>query len=231
MLILVVCLSAAAGVGCGDDDNSNSDSMNASEDASTADTKDDTPDAGADSGGGSDAGSDAGIQADVEAQTVIENDTVLTGTEQVEVLWTVSSGSPDYVYAWGDGVAATDHVDVTFPGDTPPDDAINSYGLAVGVIAVFGSEMEDLDGKLTGFDESSILGASDRYAIIYRAESFEAPGEGFSWPNAFPAGKLSCGRGVDAAEGESFDSFEPVDCSEVEVIFTDSENFNFVNWT
>lgn len=73
--------------------------------------------------------------------------------------------------------------------------------------------------------EATVLGASSQHAIIWRDPSRP----GLDWSESFPDG-FGCGKCVPAEEG--FDSYEQVDCSEVEVQATsDFDSLEFCNWT
>ncbi|MDH5492974.1 MAG: hypothetical protein OEY14_13550, partial [Myxococcales bacterium] len=52
------------------------------------------------------------------------------------------------------------------------------------------------------------------------------------WTPAFPDG-YSCGSGIPAPPGESFDGFEPMDCAGLEVTMNapDEANWTWPNWT
>ena len=61
--------------------------------------------------------------------------TVPSEAQTAVIIWEVSSGSPDYVYKFGEGTAADGRFSITLSSD-PPAEAINSYGLGVGLVAV-----------------------------------------------------------------------------------------------
>ncbi|XYH93640.1 hypothetical protein ACMHYB_38110 [Sorangium sp. So ce1128] len=62
-------------------------------------------------------------------------------------------------------------------------------------------------------------------AVCFR----DRAGCALGWSGRFPDG-FGCGKCVPAEEG--FDSYEPVDCSEVEVQATsDFDSLEFCNWT
>ncbi|XYI02390.1 hypothetical protein ACMHYB_22595 [Sorangium sp. So ce1128] len=75
--------------------------------------------------------------------------------------------------------------------------------------------------------QTALLGASARYAIIWHDPS--APG--FDWSDSFPDG-FGCGKCVVASGSEWFDSYEPVDCSEVEIQATSGlDSLDLCHWT
>ncbi|MFT3774143.1 MAG: hypothetical protein QM820_52930 [Minicystis sp.] len=145
----------------------------------------------------------------------------------VNVFWMVTSGSPDYGYAFGSGEATSGAFDLSFPA-APPAEAINSYGIGVGVVLLMPDSQGLPDGKVADDDaiEEHALGAVSNFAIIYK----KAGATGLSWSAAFPEG-YSCAKGVPAKEGETFDSFEPVDCATAVMTVDAIDNIDFVNWT
>ncbi|MFT5355973.1 MAG: hypothetical protein ACI9KE_003194 [Polyangiales bacterium] len=141
------------------------------------------------------------------------------------ILWTISSGSPDYEYIAGRGSLTSTGFEVTLPASMPAE-ALNSYGIGVGIVLAFDTGMALEDGRVPDtFEESTVIGATPNYAIIYVAPD---AGEGPDWANDFPTG-FSCGVGVEGTG--TFDSFEPVRCDLVELQIGDVESFDFVNWT
>jgi len=152
------------------------------------------------------------IDAPMGALTV--SGTVATGgpaTGVTVVLWQVTSGSPDYTWKYGMGTSSGTMFMVTV-GMTPPAEAINSYGVGVGIVGLLPAGTTIPDGMVTS---SQLMTASfsDRYAIIYRAPTANAGV--VPWITPFPEG-LSCGRCVDEATG--FDTFTPVACPMVQII-------------
>ncbi len=179
----------------------------------------DGPGSGSD-GGAIDARTDA---IDGTVATMLDVSGPITGTGTANgatfVAWVVSSGSPDYIYKFGEGT----HTNTTFMvtlDTVPPPAAINSYGLAVGLVVVATSGTQPPDGVIT---ESAITGAaySVNHAIIYKATG----ATGVSWLDAFPEG-YSCGVCVPASSG--FDSFAPTSCTTVEVVQSAQDG---CNWT
>lgn len=178
------------------------------------------------SNSGSDAGS-ASIDARIDGNDVATMLTVsgpISGTGTADgatfVAWVVSSGSPDYIYKFGEGT----HTGTTFMvtlGTVPPPAAINSYGLAVGLVVVATAGTQPPDGMI---DESALGGAaySPNHAIIYKATG----ATGVDWMNDFPEG-YACGVCVPDGNG-TFDSFAPTACSNVEVVQGAEDG---CNWT
>lgn len=146
-------------------------------------------------------------------------------TGDAVVLWTISSGSPDYEYVAGRGSLTSTGFEVALPS-AMPDEALNSYGVGVGIVLAFAEAGAPADGRVPdAFDETSVIGATPNYAIIYVAPDADNTLE---WANQFPTG-FSCGVGVEGSG--TFDSFEPVSCDLVELEIGDVSSFDFVNWT
>jgi len=152
---------------------------------------------------------------------------------QVEVIWSVSSGSPDYAYAFGSGEASGGTYTVSLP-DPPPAEALNSYGtgfgdIGVGIIVLLPDGTSVPAGKVSDATmndiETKAIGGSAGYAIIYKG----AGASKLSWSSLFPDG-YSCAKGVPAKPGETFDTLEPVDCSEVVITVDSLNNLEFNNW-
>lgn len=149
------------------------------------------------------------------------------------VIWSVTSGSPDYAYKFGEGASRDAKFSVNFDGQIPAE-AINSYGVGVGLIALVPPATTLPDGKLDGAHdgnpsskELTPLGITSQYAIIYKTDT----AKDFKWSTSFPAG-LSCGVCVPAPEGEVFDSFEPIDCDKLKIeTASDPTSIHSCNWT
>jgi hypothetical protein len=198
----------AMAIGCGDDGGSSVVDAPAVIDA-RIDAQTDAPiDAPIDSSGGG-AFSVAGIVG-----------TGAPATGSTVVIWVVSSGSPDYIYKFGQGTSTGAQFIASF-STVPPAAAINSYGIGIGIVAVLAPGTTiPADGMI---DEMVLDGAgfTTDYAIIYKT----ATATNLSWTVSFPVG-YSCGRCVRASSG--FDSFEVTTCSTVEVDMTPTDA---CNWT
>ncbi len=145
--------------------------------------------------------------------------------KDVMLLWTVSSGSPDYVYKFGEGTADGESFELSLDGD-PPAEAINSYGIGVAIVSTIPDGMDiPEDGKLDGdivetyFDGNPLI--SNEKAII-----FKSAGEGLDWSDDFSDG-YTCGQCVRGGEGD-FDSFEPGSCDDFDLSV---ESDAFCDWT
>jgi hypothetical protein len=187
---------------------------------------------GDDGGGGiavdalqADAAHDAPIDSIVTGGGVfpVEGDVVgpAPASGIVVVAWVVSSGSPDYVYKFGQGASTETHYMVSFTGD-PPAAALNSYGVGVGILAILapGTTLPP-DGIVS---ESAFNGAkfSTDYGIIFKAPNATSPA---AWMQSFPQG-FACGHCVRAATG--FDSFEVTQCGNVQIL---TNPLGVCNWT
>jgi len=170
--------------------------------------------------------------AAVSGDFTLEGDVVgpeIPADAEVILVWAVSSTSPDHAYKFGDGSSTGPRFVVSLAGEPPPDLAINDYGsgrrLAVGYVLLVPTGTDFPEGILDPEAELTLLGAS-RTPIIWREGTF---GSGFPWPDAFEEGTYECGRCVPAAEGETFDAYEPMDCGEVVIEAPPVEND--CNWT
>lgn len=153
--------------------------------------------------------------------------TTPTAAGETAIVWSVSSGSPDYDYIAGQGTLSSTGFEISLPTAMPAA-AVNSYGVGIGVIAAWADNAPP-DGRISDEEsdafESRIIGATERHAIIYIAP--DAVDE-LGWTTAFPDG-FSCGVGVAAESG--FDSYEPIDCDLMQLRIGNLDDFDFVNWT
>lgn len=193
--LAMVCVLAA---GCGDDDGS-----------AIADARTDA------------VASDASIDSPPGGFTV--NGTIATSgsANGVFVAWSVSSGSPDYLWKFGQGTSTATTFMVTMSSE-PPAQAINSFGVAVGFVVMIPDGVQlPADGMI---EESNFepIGITPRHAIIYRTATSTIPG----WPEAFPVG-YACGMCVD--QTTTFDAFVVTDCGNVEMVR--GPIANVCNWT
>jgi hypothetical protein len=147
-------------------------------------------------------------------------------TAKAVVVWSVSSGTPDYGYIYGEGTATRGGFSVAFDAPPPPE-AVNSYGVAVGELVLVPSSFEVPKGKITSSEQIELLGISTRHAVIWKAGSPER----INWMQKFPDG-FACGQCKAATGEETFDSYEPVSCSEIEIeTATDLDTLEGCNWT
>ncbi len=148
---------------------------------------------------------------------------------RVVVLWVVTSGSEDYAYVYGGGTIdrAARTFTVRLP-NRPPRDALNSYDVGVGIVLAVHGDAALPTGRVTDFAvlDAASIGAAGQYAVIYKgAAATTLPLE---WIAPFPRG-YAVGRGIDLFG--SFDGFEPVSASSVQLIIDAIGLIEFVNWT
>ena len=139
----------------------------------------------------------------------------VTGTGPADgnaiVVWVVSSGSPDYVYKFGQGPSTPTTFTVSLASNPPPAQALNTGGIGVGIVVVLAPGTAiPADGMI---DENVLDGAgvSNQHSIIYKAQGANL---GVPWMDAMPAG-YSCGMCVPAAG--TFDTFVETQCTNVQV--------------
>jgi hypothetical protein len=141
------------------------------------------------------------------------------------LIWSVSSGSPDYEYKFGEATIRNGQFSIQLPTD-PPVDATNSYGMGVGIVLVLASGVSLPDGKVTtNLSKSDILGISAQYAVIWLSATATLPDN--SWPKSFPQG-YACG--VCVPSDASFDAFAATGCDQLKVE-ANSSSPTICNWT
>jgi len=150
----------------------------------------------------------------------------------IKLIWQISSGSPDYSYAYGDGISVGTEFSLDL-GVAPPAEALNSYGVGVAVLVLFedGVTLPDGNADDVGDDEllvGAMRGASGMYSIVYVEDGVDTA-ELLGWER-LPAG-FSCVRGVPADAAETFDTFELIECAELEVTVGNPDEMEFTNWT
>jgi len=162
----------------------------------------------------------------------IQNNTdapIPAGTRLV-VIWTVSSGSPDYSVVFGEGAIdrMTGMMHVRFDGP-PPAEALNNGVLGVGlVVATTDHTLKDGDRLTDGRSLlASIVGLTPQHAVIFvsHPDTLYAG----TWAAEFETG-YSLGVGVKVP-GSVFDKFVPVNPSSALLIIDALANIEMVNWT
>jgi len=151
----------------------------------------------------------------------------VTQGARVVVAWQVVSGTPDYLYTFGEGTVAPggNSFEIRLTS-APPAEALNSFGLGVGVILLVTDGNLRSGQKLDGIPRTGVIGAASRYSIIYADRD---PAKIGHWVTRFPRG-FSVGRGVKGAGAFDFESFEPVGAGLVELIVDSLEKLDFVDW-
>lgn len=201
LLLVAAFLFSAAACSSDDDDGAIPDRSDASEDS--PDAAEPVP---------PDAASPAGFAL---AGDVVGSD--IPADADLIVLWAVSSSSPDYAYEYGDGSSSGPRFTLSLADAPPPDLALNDYGagrrVGIGFVALVPSGSAPPEGVLDPDAELTLLGTSAT-PIIWREG---APGGDLSWAALFEEATYECGRCVPAGEGETFDTFEPVDCDQLDI--------------
>jgi hypothetical protein len=135
------------------------------------------------------------------------------------MIWTVSSGSPDYAYKFGEGTVTNGRFAITLPSD-PPAEAVESFGIGIGIVMVLAPGVVLPDGKITtAFSAADILGLSTRGSVVWRAKSLNLPDVGPPpgwWPLSFPVG-YACGACTPAPDAGGFDGFAPTSCDQIQI--------------
>ncbi|HEU4538880.1 MAG TPA: hypothetical protein VFS00_32395 [Polyangiaceae bacterium] len=165
--------------------------------------------------GGTGGGAGSGAFFEVDGKT---GGAPVPDSAQLVVLWSVYTEGPDFLFKFGDGTS-TGSTFVAELGADPPAGAINSNGLGMGYVFAFKPGYTVPEGKTAlNKDELSanVIGMTTRHLIVWRDPSKA----GLPWSGAFPAG-YACGRSVQATEPDADDTYVEVDCSEVELTFTD----------
>lgn len=153
----------------------------------------------------------------------------IPGNARVLVLWSVSSGTPDYTYVFGEGVLLDGGTSfqVELP-EAPPAAALNADLLGVGFVVLTTNQDAGLGDDLADIPTSEILGVTGWHGVIYLNRDPNDLPRHVSWASEFNAG-YNVGQGVEAES--SFDWFEPVAPGTMELIVDDLQNIEIVNWT
>lgn len=178
---------------------------------------------GSSSGAASSSGTSSGGPGAFQFTAKHEGDAPPNGTKVV-VLWSVFSGSPDYLHSFGGGQTTGTDVFVTL-GGPPPAEALNGGKLGIGLVATLNEGADVPEGKLTGNWEDVVRAITPMHAVIYRNASEQVTSKG--WDTAFPQG-YACGKCIEADTG--FDTFEVDDCANLKLVPM-SQNPRFCNFT
>jgi hypothetical protein len=170
-----------------------------------------------------------GEQITISGTLINKTNQPLPSGTRVLVAWEVSSGSPDYMYVFGEGTIqeASNSFTLSFDGP-PPARALNSYGLGVGIIFLTTNTSLKEGSDPQGIPELEIVGAAGQHSVIYLDRNPAEFGTNMGWVSRFKRG-YNVGKGIDLPG--TFDGFEPTSPSAVEILIDALRNINFVNWT
>ena len=94
---------------------------------------------------------------------------------KLAVLWLVSSSNPDYDYKLGEGAIDADGSYLITLPETLPVEAINDWGIGVGLPIILAENATLPDGIVSGDDfERLVVGFSPRHSIIWRETNVDA---------------------------------------------------------
>ena len=165
----------------------------------------------------------------IEGEVRARDGKALPDSGTVVITWVVTAVPEDYMFVYGMGTQRGAEFVIQLEAP-PPVEARNNATLGVGLVLLVPEDADVPEGRIEGteFEEGAleVVGVAGRYAVIYRAGDEPS----LAWVDEFPLG-YSCGRGVDAATSQDFDTFEPVDCSTLVLDIGDLESADFVNWT
>lgn len=161
----------------------------------------------------------------------IQNNTgaPIPAATRLVVVWTVSSGSPDYSYVFGAGEidGTTGALHVRFDGP-PPAEALNHDALGVGfIVATTDQSMKDGDVLTGSAAPVGVVGITGQHAVIFvksHPDTLPMP----AWTADFETGY---GLGVGVKVPGNFDKFVPVSPSSALLIIDALANIEIVNWT
>lgn len=146
-------------------------------------------------------------------------------------VWSVSSGTPDYGYVFGEGTI--NRVTGTFRlrfDQPPPLQALNAGELGVAfIVATTDQSLREGDIITSSSPLNGLIGITGQHAVIF-VRSHDGAGQVRDWVALFDTG-YSVGVGVKAPAGAVFDTFEPASQSSPRLIIDDPANIEVVNWT
>ena len=178
-----------------------------------------------------DKGTTPNPEAGFVVSGTLRNDKQIQLPENLRVLvfWNVGA-DPDYSYFFGEGTVDTE--DMTFEivfAEDPPSDALTVDALGVGYI-ILTTDLDLEEGIIPQeYDfAQDFLGAAGQYVVVFTNDKI-ADLEELEWSQQFPKG-YGVGKGIKIPNS-TFDGFESVDPSSVEIIVDDIENIEFVNWS
>lgn len=161
---------------------------------------------------------------------------------RVVIFWLVVT-EPSYIYVYGEGTvdAQAGTFELTLD-EEPPEKALNWFrndGLGVGMILLTTDRSLEPGVLPSDYvpDAEEWPGGAGQHAIIYiKGDLNLEPGDigfaedaGVQWLYEFPEG-YSVGMGT-RVPGASYDGFEPVDPSSIEITVDSLNNIEFVDWS
>jgi len=154
-------------------------------------------------------------------QAAIPSDARLIG------VWTVSSGTPDYAYVFGEGTInrQTGTFRIVFDAP-PPAEALNNGALGVGFL-VATTDQSVKNGDIIGAALNGFIGITAQHAVIF-VGNLPVALQFRGWAADFESGY---GAGVGVPVPGDFDKFAPVSRSSLQLILDDLANIQIVNWT
>ena len=159
----------------------------------------------------------------------IQNNTqaAIPANARLLAVWSVSSGSPDYAYVFGEGTI--DRITGTFRSqfeEPPPVEALNVRALGVGFL-IATTDQSLKNGDVITAPMTGVIGITGQHAVIFVGSLQEAL-QFRTWAADFETGY---GAGVGVKVPGDFDKFAPVSPSSLQLILDDPANIEVVNWT
>lgn len=183
-----------------------------------------------------DSASDGGAAPLYTLNGTVRNDQSIPLTADVKLyaIWSVSSGSPDYSYAFGVGnINATSKTFTLTFSAPPPAQALNSNELGIAyLIATSFPITEGIIDEDTLFADSTVFfGAVNDAAIVYVNGSPDTANYNRDWvkEHGFHSG-FNFGKGW-YNPGPGFDGFTPYNGPVELLISRAPSDFTFPNWT
>jgi hypothetical protein len=134
------------------------------------------------------------------------------------VVFSVTSGNPDYAYRFGKAAVTGGKSFIVSFSSEPPAAALNSDGIGVGYVALFPLGSLLADGELPS--DLIPLGYTAQHAIIYRQP--ESKAERW-WSGQFPSG-YGCGVCAPPPAGQTLEGYKPAVCSSLELVISPGDD-------
>ena len=146
---------------------------------------------------------------------------------KLAVLWLVSSSNPDYDYKLGEGAIDADGSYLITLPETLPVEAINDWGIGVGLPLVLAENATLPDGIVSGDDFERLVVGFFSSTLHYLARN-ECGCRSCALGRVFEEG-YSCARCLEQDEG--FDGYEPMDCADPIDFKGFDDDYDFCNWS